>query len=60
LVVAYAMVAFRFLVDRLNDWFHSNPTLYAVLALLLVVGQGILLEQLTSFLLNRLRLERFE
>jgi hypothetical protein len=60
LVVAYAMVAFRFLVDRLNDWFHSQPTLYAILALLLIVGQGILLEEVTSFLLDRLRLERFE
>jgi nucleotide-binding universal stress UspA family protein len=60
LVVAYAAVAFRFLVDRLNDWFHHNPSLYAVLALLLIVGQGILLEELTSFLLDRLRLERFE
>jgi hypothetical protein len=60
LVVTYAAVAFRFLVDRLNDWFHHNPSLYAVLALLLIVGQGILLEELTSFLLDRLRLERFE
>lgn len=60
LVVAYAMVAFRFLVDRLNDWFHNNPALYAGMALLLIVGQGILLEELTSFLLDRLRLERFE
>jgi hypothetical protein len=60
LVVAYAAVAFQFLVDRLNDWFHRNPSLYAVLALLLIVGQGILLEELTSFLLDRLRLERFE
>lgn len=60
LVVGYALVTFRFLVDRLSDWFHSNPALYAGVALLLIVGQGILLEELTSFLLDRLRLERFQ
>jgi ABC-type sulfate transport system permease component len=58
--VGYALVTFRFLVDRLSDWFHSNPALYAGVALLLIVGQGILLEELTSFLLDRLRLERFQ
>ena len=60
LVVAYAAIAFRFLVDPLTELFHNNLTSYAVLALLLIVGQGTLLEALTSFLLDRLRLERFE
>ncbi len=60
LVVTYAAVAFHFLGTQLDTLFKKNLTLYAIIALVLIVGQGVLLEQLTSFLLNRLRLERFE
>jgi len=60
LVVAYAAVAFRLLVTPLETFFRSNLILYAVIALLLMVGQGTLLEALTSFLMDRLRFERFE
>lgn len=60
LVVAYAAVAFHLLTTPLETSFKSNPVLYAVIALVLIVGQGTLLEALTSFLLNRLRLERFD
>lgn len=60
LVVAYAAIAFHFLVDPLEHFFRTNLTVYAFIAILLIIGQGTLLEMITSFLLDRLRLERFE
>ena len=60
LVIIYALIAFRFLADPLKQFFDGNLFVYAVIALLLIAGQGVLLERLTSFLLDRMRLERFE
>ena len=60
LVVVYAVFAFRLLGSFLDRLFYENLPLYAAVALLLILGQGVLLEQLSSFLLDRLRLERFE
>jgi len=60
LVMGFAAASYRFLVKPLDTFFRSNLTLYAVIALLLMVGQGMLLEALTAFLLDRLRLERFD
>jgi nucleotide-binding universal stress UspA family protein len=60
LVVAYAAIAFKLLVGPLEEFYENNLLLYAIIALLLIVGQGTLLETLTSFLLDRLRLERFD
>jgi hypothetical protein len=50
----------RFLKEPLADLYHNDITLYAVLCLLLIVGQGVFLEGVTSFLVDRLRLLRFE
>ena len=60
LVTVYAAIAFHYLGTPLAELFRSNLTLYAIAALVLIVAQGVLLEQLTSFLLDRLRLGRFE
>lgn len=60
LVTAYAAMAFHFLVDPLKGFYQENLVIYAILAILLIVGQGTLLDALTSFLLDRLRLERFD
>jgi len=60
LIVGYAAVAFQFLGTILNDLFYDNMVLYAIVALALIIGQGVLLDGLTSFLLDRLRLERFD
>lgn len=60
LVVIYAAVVLKFLNQPLADLFEDNLTLYAVAALLLVVGQGVFLEEVTSFLMGRLRLTKFE
>jgi hypothetical protein len=60
LVTVYAVTVLRFLKEPLADLYHNDMTLYAVLCLLLIVGQGVFLEGVTSFLVDRLRLLRFE
>jgi hypothetical protein len=55
LVVAYVL----FVIGLLNAWLHGlydhNKTLYAVIALLLIITQGVVLEMVTSFLLKLIR-----
>lgn len=60
LVTLYYLLALRLLSSPLKHLFEENLPVYAVLALLLIVAQGVLLEALTSFLLDRLGLQRFE
>ena len=60
LVMVYAVTALAFLADPLKDLYYGNLTVYAFLALLLIVAQGVLLEEVTSFLMDRLRLSRFD
>jgi hypothetical protein len=59
LVTLYAASILQFLSEPLADLYKENLTLYAWLALALIVIQGVVLEGLTSFLLDRLRLPRF-
>lgn len=60
LVVAYFLVVLRFLGEPLMELYESSLPLYAVAALLLIVAQGVVLEWVTSFLINLLGLERME
>lgn len=60
LVTVYALSVLQFLTDPLANLYHDNLTLYAFVALFLIVGQGVLLEEVTSFLMDRLRLIRFD
>jgi hypothetical protein len=60
LVTLYALSVLQFLADPLAQLYENNLTLYAWVALALIVGQGVALEELTSFLLDRLRLTRFD
>jgi hypothetical protein len=60
LVVGYFIVVLRLLGGVLQGLFEGNLTLYAFVALGLIVAQGSLLELLTSFLVSRLGLERLE
>lgn len=60
LVVVYFVLVLRLLGEPLEKLFMDNLTLYACAALLLIVVQGAVLELLTSFLISRLGLERFE
>lgn len=60
LVVAYFYLVLRLLQSYLTDLFRTNLTLYAAAALILIVLQGVMLESLTSFLLNQIKLDRFD
>lgn len=60
LVALYAIGVLRLLADPLADLYQNDLTLYAWVALALIVGQGIVLDGVTSFLLDRLRLTRFD
>ena len=60
LVVAYVFLVLRLLGEPLKKLFDNNLVLYAFVALALIVAQGAVLEIITSFLLDRLRLERLE
>jgi hypothetical protein len=52
LVFAYYLLVLRLLGDWLNDLFQGRRKAYAVLSLLFILGQGILLELVTRWLLS--------
>lgn len=60
LVVAYFLIVLRLLGDPLAQLFHDQRVLYAFIALGLIVAQGLVLEIITAFLLDLLKLERLE
>ncbi len=60
LVVVCFLTALRDQNDLLNQFFQNNLMIYAFLALLLIVVQGVFLDGLTSVLLHRIKLERLE
>ncbi|MRR33330.1 hypothetical protein EG829_01345 [bacterium] len=51
-VFAYFFLVLHFLDDSLKKVFDANKTLYAFLALALIIVQGVLLEMMTSALLK--------
>ena len=58
LVGAYLLLVLRGLDAPLAELFQSRRTLYAVLALALILIQGVVLEALTGFLLRLFRRSR--
>jgi hypothetical protein len=60
LVVGYFYLVLRLLGQPLKTLFTENLTLYAFVALGLIVAQGAVLEIVTTFLISRLGLERLE
>jgi hypothetical protein len=60
LVTVYVISVLAFLMDPLAELYHRNRALYAAAALALIVGQGVFLEEVTSFLIDRLRVVRFD
>lgn len=60
LVLVYFVVVLRLLGDTLAHLFHNSLMAYAALALALIVGQGVLLESLTSFLLDQIKFDRLK
>jgi hypothetical protein len=55
LVTIYFFLVLRFLGDWLAQLFHSERKLYAILAIVLIVGQGYALEILTRVLFRLIR-----
>ena len=60
LVLGYFFLVLRYLGQPLEGLYTSNLVVYAFVALALIVIQGVVLEFVTSFLINRLGLERLE
>ena len=60
LVVAYFFAVLRLLGDPLYRLYSSNLTLYAFLALALIVAQAVVLETVTSFIMGILGLDQLE
>ncbi len=60
LVIAYSVVVFHLLGAPLTRLFDTQLTAYAVASLVLIIAQGVLLDGITSFLLDQLHLERLE
>jgi hypothetical protein len=60
LIIAYFFAVLRYLESYLTNLFAENLTLYAVVGLLLIVVQGVLLDLITTFLLNQIKLDRFD
>ena len=60
LVVIYFLVVLQTIGDWLYDLYENNLPVYAIAALVLIVVQGVFLEMVTTFLIERLGLERLE
>jgi hypothetical protein len=60
LVVGYFLLVLRLLGEPLYRLFSSNLVLYSVVALVLIVAQGVLLEAVTSFVIGWLGLDKLE
>jgi hypothetical protein len=60
LVVGYFYLVLRLLGPWLTHLFQNDLVTYAVIGLSLVVAQGVILEQVTSLILNWLNLNRLE
>jgi len=52
LVAGYFFLVLTFLADWLNGIFENRRLLYATLALVLIITQGVLFETLTRFMLT--------
>lgn len=60
LVVAYFFAVLRLLGDPLYRLYSSNLTIYAFLALALIVAQAVVLEAVTSFIMGLLGLDQID
>jgi hypothetical protein len=58
LLVAYFLAVLQFLGQPLGELFHLNLWIYAGATLMLIIVQSVALELVTSFLIDRLGLER--
>ena len=55
LVVLYFFLVLHFLGETLHRLEHSHRVTYAAVAILLMIGQAVLLQNVTTFLLRLIR-----
>ena len=60
LVIGYFLVVLRLLGEPLEALYRDHLTLYAFLALVLIVVQAVVLESVTSFIMGLLGLDKLE
>ena len=53
LIAFYVLVVLRFLNDYITWIYNENLVVYSILAVILILGQGVLLELFTSWLIRR-------
>lgn len=56
LVMVYFILIVRFAKEPLVKLYHQSPVLYAIIATLVIIAQGVLLEAVTSWLLRKIGL----
>jgi hypothetical protein len=57
-VTIYLFLVVRYLSGWLLSLYENNLTVYAIVALGFIVAQGVLLDAITSFVMDRLGLDR--
>ncbi len=55
LVTVYVLVVLNFMSGWLKNLYDQGKTRYAIICLLLIIGQGVVLETITSALLRFIR-----
>lgn len=58
LLVVYFWFVLRYLDSWIYSLFNESLTIYSVISLILIVAQGVLLEMVTHFLMDKLGLDR--
>jgi len=60
LLTLYYFLVLRYLSNPLDFLFEQRIVIYAIVSLILIVVQGVFLENVTHFLLNRIGLDRIK
>jgi hypothetical protein len=60
LLIIYFLIVLRYLQPVLAQLFASNLTVYGFIGLGLIVGQAVLLDLVTAFLVSQLNLEQLD
>lgn len=60
LLIIYFYLVLRLLNNMLTNLFDKNLVAYSILALALIIGQGVLLERISSFILDQIKIDRME
>jgi hypothetical protein len=58
MVAIYLYLVITYLAEWLVSLYDNNLVVYAILALIFIIAQSVFLDSLTSFIMDRLGLER--